>query len=154
MLDNDKERFPTKINDFLKRNFDQFPEDYKKEGTIDEFSATLTNFLNNDWARQFMAFQSYDYLFKINYPILVINGSEDIQVPPIKSQEGFRNGFSNQSKSLNRSEIILIPGLNHLMQTCKSCNIMEYGDIEETFSPIVLKAMVDWINDQVLLQKH
>ena len=150
----DQEKFPTKVKECVERIYNELPADYKDEGTIDEFSTSLTNFLNNDWARQFMSFQTHEYLSKIYCPILVINGSEDIQVPPIKSQEGFRNGFSNQSKSLNRSEIILIPGLNHLMQTCKSCNIIEYGDLEETFSPIVLKAMVDWINDQVLLQKH
>ena len=84
---------------------------------------------------------------------MVINGSEDIQVPATKSQEGFRNGFSNQSKSLNHSKIVLIPGLNHLFQSCKKCTIMEYGDLEETFSPIALKAIVDWLNDPTLFKK-
>ncbi len=150
----DQGKFPAKVKECVERIYNELPADYKDEGTIDEFSTSLTNFLNNDWARQFMSFQTHEYLSKIYCPILVINGSEDIQVPPIKSQEGFRNGFSNQSKSLNRSEIILIPGLNHLMQTCKSCNIIEYGDLEETFSPIVLKAMVDWINDPGRFKKH
>lgn len=154
LMTNDNKSFPTEVNNFLKRNFDQFPEDYKKEGTIEEFSTSLNNFLNNDWARQFMQFNSIDYLSKIYCPILVINGSEDIQVPPTKNQDGFRNGFSIQSKSLNRSKIILVPGLNHLMQSCKSCTIMEYGEIEETFSPIVLKAMTDWINNPLLFEKH
>lgn len=154
LIRNDYKSFPTKVNNFLKRNFDQFPEDYKKEGTMEEFSTSLTNFLNNDWARQFMQFNSCDYLSKIYCPILVINGSEDIQVPPTKNQDGFRNGFSIQSKSLNRSKIILVPGLNHLMQSCKSCTIMEYGDLEETFSPIVLKSMADWINNPLLFEKH
>ena len=154
LMSHDNKSFPTEVNNFLKRNFDQFPEDYKKEGTMEEFSTSLTNFLNNDWARQFMQFNSCDYLSKIYCPILVINGSEDIQVPPTKNQDGFRNGFSIQSKSLNRSKIILVPGLNHLMQSCKSCAIMEYGDLEETFSPIVLKSMADWINNPLLFEKH
>jgi pimeloyl-ACP methyl ester carboxylesterase len=154
LISNDNQVFPSKVSEFLKRNFDQFSEDYKKEGTIEEFSAGLTNFLNNDWGRQFMQFNSRDYLSKIYCPILVVNGSEDIQVPPIKNQEGFRNGFSNQSKSLSRSKILLIPGLNHLFQTCKKCNVIEYGELEETFSPIVLKAMLDWINDPILFKKH
>jgi hypothetical protein len=154
LTSNDNQEFPSKVSEFLKRNFDQLPEDYKKEGTMEEFAATLTNFLNNDWARQFMEFETRDYLSKIHCPILVVNGSEDIQVPPIKNQEGFRNGFSNQSKSLSRSKILLIPGLNHLFQTCKKCDVIEYGELEETFSPIVLKAMMDWINDPILFKNH
>ncbi|MBM3185653.1 MAG: alpha/beta hydrolase [Bacteroidetes bacterium] len=154
LIINDNKSFPTEVNNFLKRNFDQFPEDYKKEGTMEEFAASLTNFLNNEWGRQFMQFNTGDYLSKIHCPILVINGSEDIQVPPTKNQEGFRNGFSIQSNSLNKSKIILVPGLNHLMQSCKSCTIMEYGEIEETFSPIVLKSIADWINNHMLFEKH
>jgi hypothetical protein len=38
-----------------------------------------------------------------------------------------------------------MPGLNHLFQTCKTCTIPEYGDLEETFAPAALEAMGDWI---------
>ncbi len=150
----DKEIFPMKVKELMEKKYVELPEDYKKEGTTEEFTSSFTNFLNNDWGRQFMAFETKEYLKKIYCPVLVINGSEDIQVPAIVNQEGFRNGFSNQSKSLNRSEIILIPGLNHLFQTCKKCDIMEYGELEETFSPIALKAIEEWINDPGLFKKH
>jgi hypothetical protein len=30
---------------------------------------------------------------------------------------------------------------------------MEYGELEETFSPIVLKAMEEWINNPILFKK-
>jgi pimeloyl-ACP methyl ester carboxylesterase len=150
----DKEKFPIELSKFMKRTYFSLPEDCKKEGSMDEFLASFSNFLNNDWARQFMSFQSKDYLSKIFCPILVINGSEDIQVHPTKNQEGFRTGFSNQSSYLGNSKIVLVPGLNHLMQSCKSCTILEYGDLEETISPIVLKVMLDWINDPMLFMKH
>ncbi len=147
------EEFPDKVKELIKKEYDLFPEEYKKEGTAEEFSASFINFLNNDWGRQFMAFDSKQYLKKIYCPVLVINGAEDIQVPPTKNQEGFREGFSVQSQSLNKSKIILIPGLNHLFQTCKKCDIMEYGELEETFSPIVLKAIEEWINNPILFKK-
>ena len=154
LLLHNQEKFRAEVSKFMERIYFELPEDYKKEGTIDEFSESFTNFLNNDWGRQFMAFKTEDYLSKIYCPILVINGSEDIQVPPAKNQEGFRNGFSNESRSIGRSEIILIPGLNHLMQACKSCTILEYGDLEETFSPIVMKKISDWIDNPMLFMKH
>ena len=77
-------------------------------------------------------------------PILVINGSEDIQVPAKQSQEGFRNNFSEASKP--QSKIILMEGLNHLFQTCKRCTVDEYGEIEETFSENALQEMILWIS--------
>ena len=92
-----------------------------------------------------MRFESREYLQKINCPILVINGSEDIQVPPLKNQEGFRNNFSEKSKL--KSKIVLFPGLNHLFQSCKKCSILEYGDLEETFSPKVLNEIISWIKE-------
>ena len=76
-------------------------------------------------------------------PILVINGSEDIQVPAKQSQEGFRNNFSDASKP--QSKLILMKGLNHLFQTCQRCTVDEYGEIEETFSENALQEMLLWM---------
>jgi len=36
--------------------------------------------------------------------------------------------------------------LNHLFQTCTTCTISEYGELEETVSETVLKEMTLWIN--------
>lgn len=38
--------------------------------------------------------------------------------------------------------------LNHLFQTAKTGLPSEYGIIEEAFSPLVLEAMKDWIEQQ------
>jgi hypothetical protein len=38
-----------------------------------------------------------------------------------------------------------LPNLNHLLQTCKTGAVSEYGAIEETLAPAVLKAIADWI---------
>jgi hypothetical protein len=82
-------------------------------------------------------------LKKIKVPILSINGSKDIQVPPVSNQAGFANNFSK--KSLPRSKAIVVDGLNHLFQKCTSCTISEYGELEETFSEAILKEMTTWI---------
>jgi hypothetical protein len=41
--------------------------------------------------------------------------------------------------------VVLLPDLNHMFQTSKTGLPMEYGDIEETISPVALKTMSDWI---------
>lgn len=40
------------------------------------------------------------------------------------------------------------PGLNHLFQTCPTGAIAEYGHIEETFNPVALGAISEWIRQQ------
>jgi len=135
--------FVQEVNAFVERNFDEIPSELKEQLTKKEFAKTFIAFFDNTWARGFMNFNAFDYLQKLTCPILVINGSEDIQVPALKNQEGFRNGFSEKSKI--SSKVVLFPGLNHLFQTCKKCNITEYGDLEETFSPKVLSEITSWI---------
>ncbi len=38
-----------------------------------------------------------------------------------------------------------LPGLNHLFQTARTGAPAEYGQIEETFSPVALQVIGDWI---------
>ena len=40
-----------------------------------------------------------------------------------------------------------IPGLNHLFQSCTICNPSEYKDLEESFSPIALEMMGNWLKE-------
>jgi hypothetical protein len=47
----------------------------------------------------------------------------------------------------------MLPGLNHLFQTAKTGSPAEYGKIEETFSPVALKTIGDWIAEQTF-QRH
>jgi hypothetical protein len=41
-----------------------------------------------------------------------------------------------------------MPGLNHLFQKCDKGLPAEYGEIEETLSPEILKILATWISDQ------
>ncbi len=143
LIQTPKADFANQVIAFVDRNFESIPSELKEKATKQEFINGYISFLDNTWASGFMRFESREYLQKINCPILVINGSEDIQVPPLKNQEGFRNNFSEKSKL--KSKIVLFPGLNHLFQSCKKCSILEYGDLEETFSPKVLNEMESWI---------
>jgi fermentation-respiration switch protein FrsA (DUF1100 family) len=78
-------------------------------------------------------------------PLLVINGSEDIQVPAKSSQAGF---LAHTSKKLKVDiKLILAEGLNHLFQQCTTCSVLEYGELEETFSTDVLLQMTNWIKE-------
>jgi len=141
-------RYPQKkasdrIATFLDTMYHRAPAEYQAMTNMFNFKVGLNVFLNNEWGRQFITFDTKKYLKKLKIPILAINGSMDIQVPPYPNQQGFNTHFAKQTRST--SEAVIIEGLNHLFQRCERCDIMEYGDLEETFSPAVLQKMREWI---------
>lgn len=131
------------LSEFLSKMYEIAPQEYKDVTSEMNFKLGTNMFINNEWGRQFVAFEAKDYLKKLKIPILAINGSQDIQVPPLENQRGFAQNFSKKSKV--KSKAIVIDGLNHLFQKCESCTIYEYAELEETFSEQVLIAMRDWI---------
>ncbi len=78
---------------------------------------------------------------------MALNGERDLQVLPdlnLNAIEKCLKSGGNQD-----FEVVELPGLNHLFQTCKSGLVTEYGEIEETFAPIALQEISDWILDHV-----
>ncbi|MFT5857936.1 MAG: alpha/beta superfamily hydrolase [Flavobacteriaceae bacterium] len=133
------------LTTFLGAKYDSAPEEYTSTTGKLAFMVSSATFINNEWARQFVAFETADYLKKIKVPILCIAGGADIQVPAESNIAGFEQNFSK--KSSKHSKTIIVPGLNHLFQQCESCKLEEYGELSETFSPIVLNHMSDWIKE-------
>lgn len=131
------------LTNFLDSMYNLAPAEVREQTNIFNFKIGMNMFMNTTWMRQFLAFETVNYLKKLKLPILAINGSEDIQVPPNDAYAGFQNDLSAQSEAT--SSLTIINGLNHLFQTCIICNVEEYGDLEETISPKVLEAMAEWI---------
>ena len=44
--------------------------------------------------------------------------------------------------------MVELKGLNHLFQNCKTGQLSEYGQIEETMEPEVLKRISKWISER------
>jgi hypothetical protein len=79
--------------------------------------------------------------------VLALNGSKDVQVIAASNLPGIR--ASLQKSHSRKYEVIELPGLNHLFQTCIKCSPSEYQDLEETFSPTALATMDDWLSKNV-----
>ncbi|MGD0342297.1 MAG: CocE/NonD family hydrolase [Bacteroidales bacterium] len=102
-----------------------------------------TGTLTSSWFRYFLTLDPSAYWKKVKCPVLILNGKKDLQVAadvnPPAIEKSLKTGKNN-------SYITHIsPDLNHLFQHCKTGLPSEYGNIEETFSPEVLKIMSDWI---------
>jgi pimeloyl-ACP methyl ester carboxylesterase len=122
----------------------------KQKSSPEEIKTALEGFpasaaaLTSPWYRSFLVTDPADYWKKVTCPVLALNGEKDLQVaadinlPAI--EKSLKSGGNNAVKTIK------FPELNHLFQHCKTGLPSEYGEIEETISPEVLKAMSDWIH--------
>lgn len=109
----------------------------------DEIVAEQAKELLSPWVRRFLVIDPMENLAKTKCPVLAVNGSKDLQVPPKENLSCIEKALKDSG---NRDvTIVEFPGLNHLFQTCTTGSPSEYATIEETFSPAALAAITDWI---------
>lgn len=119
---------------------EKLPEDI--EVAVKQLNGSI-NPVSYNWIRYFIITDPAPFWKKVKCPVLAINGERDLQVsskinlPAIG--KALKSGGNKSVKTLS------LPDLNHLFQHCKTGLPAEYGEIEETFSPEVLKIMTDWI---------
>lgn len=73
---------------------------------------------------------------------MAINGEKDTQVSAQTNTAAIRRLLPGNPSNTIKT----YPGLNHLFQTCTTGLAIEYGQIEETIAPEVLKDIAEWIN--------
>jgi fermentation-respiration switch protein FrsA (DUF1100 family) len=98
------------------------------------------------WFRYFISYDPASALRRVKCPVLAINGSLDLQVPPVQNLPAIRKAL--QEAGNNHVEVDELPGLNHLFQTAKTGAPSEYGQIVETIAPVALDKMAGWILKQ------
>jgi dipeptidyl aminopeptidase/acylaminoacyl peptidase len=112
-----------------------------QEGVPADRAAAATQQATSPWFRFFVAYDPAPALSAVNCPVLVLQGSLDLQVPAKENLTAMRAALVN-----NRGVTVKeLPGLNHLFQTAKTGAPSEYGDIEETLAPVVLESVTEWI---------
>ena len=102
------------------------------------------NSMTSPWYLHFMRYDPTSDLKKTKCPVLALNGEKDVQV-----DAGMNLGAVEQWVKSNGNKPVTIkkyPGLNHLFQVCKVCTVNEYGQLEETINPEVLKDISEWIH--------
>jgi uncharacterized protein len=119
-------------------------EKNKPENSKEVFKQQVSVLLS-PWFRFFLRYDPQPLLESITVPVLALNGDKDLQVAPeqnlIKIEQALKSGGNKNFKTVK------LPGLNHLFQTTKTGSLLEYGEIEETFSPDALKIIGDWIKE-------
>lgn len=84
-----------------------------------------------------------EVLRKVKAPVLALNGSGDLQVSAEQNVPAIAAALASGGNE--DFTVSVLPGLNHLFQTCVVCIPTEYATIGETISPAVLELIGDWI---------
>lgn len=113
-------------------------DENSKQAYINEMHAAFSS----RWFDFFIRYIPDENLSKLSCPVLAINGSNDIQVIAESNLAGIE---SSLKKSKSKFKIIEVDGLNHLFQKCNACDVAEYGELNETFSPEVMQMMLGWL---------
>lgn len=99
------------------------------------------------WSQFFFNHDPADELNKITIPVLSLIGSNDVQVPPELNHPPIRKAL--QEAGNNDVTIKELDGLNHMFQESETGSMIEYSEIEQTFSPIALVEISSWIKSHV-----
>ena len=108
----------------------------KAQAEASPVEATVAR-LASPWMRHFLAFDPRPTLAKVRCPVLALNGELDMQVAAKANLESIARSI----RSGGNEQVVTreFPKLNHLFQTCQTGALSEYGRIEETMAPVVLK---------------
>ena len=121
------------------------PEQLKDLNTIQQLSAQISS-MTSPWYLHFMRYDPAQDLKKLKCPVLALNGKKDIQVDAVMNLTAIQKRITgNGNKNVT---VKAYPNLNHLFQTCEKGTLTEYGQLEETINPEVLKDIIEWIRKQ------
>ena len=121
-------------------------EALKDLSTVQQIDGQISSMVS-PWYLHFMRYDPAQDLKKIKCPVLALNGEKDIQVDATMGLTAIRDRITeNGNKNVT---VKAYPNLNHLFQTCQKGTLAEYGELEETISPEVLKDITDWILKQI-----
>ncbi len=95
------------------------------------------------WVRYFYNYNPANEIEKLDIPVLSLNGTNDTQVVAEINQKGIKDALI---KGKNKDyKVLKLEGLNHFFQESKTGKMEEYSKIEQTFSPIALEEISNWI---------
>jgi len=131
----DKVQLASELKDYFTKTFGAMLP--KKQ--IESLSRQMTI----PWLTDFIKFDPQTSLSKTKCPVLALNGSNDLQVPPKENLKAIEKILKENGN--NDVETKQLENLNHLFQESETGLPNEYATIEQTFSPKALEIIAEWI---------
>ncbi len=136
------EEFKTLVEKALESQLSEL-DDVARDQLISSASAQL----RSPWFQFFLKHEPADVLTRVACPVLALCGERDLQVDPELNLPAIEAALIQGKNKDFRIEVL--PGLNHLFQTCTSGAVSEYGEIEETIAPLALEITTTWLVDHL-----
>lgn len=129
----------------MERVIQTIPESHREEAAKNLLKEipNLNRKLQRNWSHFFHAYDPRPALSNIKCPVLAIIGSKDVQVLPDLNMPEIKKALIRGGNK--DFEMIELEGLNHMFQNCETGAMGEYVSIQETFNPIALARIGDWI---------
>ena len=109
----------------------------------EEYIDNIVKMVSEPGLMYFIRHNPADDFSKVHCPVLALNGEKDFQVDAKTNLDGIAAALKKAGNKNVTTKII--PGKNHLFQTCTTCTIQEYSTLDETFSEEVLAMMLEWM---------
>ena len=111
--------------------------------SLDQTAAqAVANQLLTPWYRYFLAFNPLDGLDQVNCPVLLLNGTDDLEAPA----DLHFTALEKELKSANHNTASKrLTGVNHLFQPAKTEWVLMNGEMRPVFSPIAQETIREWM---------
>ncbi|WP_432222688.1 alpha/beta hydrolase family protein [Flavobacterium sp. TMP13] len=138
-----EEKLQADVRQFIDAATTEIPNGVTKE----EYVAMQCNKILNPWMKYFLKYNPALTLEKVQCSVLAVNGENDLQVPAKENLIAISNALK---KGGNKDFITKeFPNMNHLFQESTTGLPSEYATIEQTFSPIALEYITQWMRAKI-----
>ncbi len=110
---------------------------------IEAMENALLGQLLEPWMQEFVVYDPRPALEKTTVSTLVLFAEKDIQVSDELNKGPMEEALGKAP--VKDFQVLVMPGQNHLFQTCETGMIGEYGSIDETVNEETMKLVLKWL---------
>ena len=144
----DRDRAATAMRTVLTDSIATLPEGIRRAAGA-QVEAQVQQ-MSSAWMQWMLAYDPLPALRSLEIPVLALFGERDLQVPPAQSKAPLESAL--RAAGHPASQVVELPGLNHLFQAAATGAPGEYATIEETMNATALELIGDWIVDRTAEQ--
>lgn len=113
-------------------------------GSWDGVPEELRKQADTPWFQSFLAFDPARVVKDVHQPLLIVQAELDRQVPPPHGERLL--ALARARKKNPVSDLITVPGINHLLVPAKTGEVSEYGTLGDvSVSPAVIEAIAGFL---------
>ena len=140
----DTDSLKLQLTHYLRQTLGDYPANTLPEGMTEAaFIDNQVTQLTSPWMYNFIKYDPSLILEEVSCPVLAINGEKDLQVPSAVNLKAIEKALERgNNTNVTTKELA---NLNHLFQECETGSPDEYAEIEQTFSPMALDTVLNWL---------